>query len=381
MTTTPNTVPDLELRVLDVDPTALSEEVEEVVPASVLQRWGEADRTRHRPRLIVAERGNLAQAVALVQARPGTTYLKIVDVVGTSTEAQRAVVQHALELARSEGRVKLSWEHWTEPLPAWAGSLGFVPLAEPIGDHSRVEGPARGSVCWLDPAASPQDPGGHRYYRQSTHFSCGSVVSLLAQHLAGRLASEQLTEEAELRLWRRATNFPACDPFTLAVAVAESWPASSPQVSLDTRAPVMVGHLSESERHWRAVLQQASRDDAVASQIPVRTDRMSLGTLGEALRSGSRAALLISSERMHGFDVPHWVLVHAVTASGMFLLEDPWCAAEAGDTWVDAHLLPVAPGELEPMSVLESERSDHSRQAADGTTHDDVGYRGAVLLS
>lgn len=378
MTTTPNTVPaaPTRVRVLNVDPTALSEQVEAVVPASVLQRWGEADRTRHRPRLIVAERGNLAQAVALVQARPGTTYLKIVDLVGNSPAAQTAVVQHALDLARSEGRVKLSWEHWTEPLPEWAAALGFVALAEPIGEHTRAEGPARGSVCWLDSADQPQEVGAHRYYRQSTHFSCGSVVSLLAQHQAGRLAPEQLTEEAELRLWRRATNFPACDPLTLAVAVEEAWPESSPRVHLDTDAAVMVHYYPDPDQHWRTVLQRASHDDASARGIPLEAHRMSMGELAAVVHSGSRAALLISSERMHGFDVPHWVLVHAVTVSGTFLIEDPWCAAEVGDTWVDAHLLPVRPEALESMSVLEADRPEHHPHGGAET-----GYRAAVLLS
>lgn len=54
---------------------------------------------------------------------------------------------------------------------------------------------------------------------------------------------------------------------------------------------------------------------------------------------------------MQGFEVPHWVLCHG-TAPGAVVIEDPWANAATGDTWVDAHLLPVTDASLDTMSTV-----------------------------
>lgn len=61
--------------------------------------------------------------------------------------------------------------------------------------------------------------------------------------------------------------------------------------------------------------------------------------------------LLVSLAGMQGFEVPHWVLCHG-TAPGAVVIEDPWANAATGDTWVDAHLLPVADASLDTMSAI-----------------------------
>ncbi|MFE7052333.1 peptidase C39 family protein [Streptomyces californicus] len=363
-------------------PSAWPEELRRIARPEVLERWGAVDRAPHAPRLVAVPGDGGWEAAALVTARPGTAYAKIVDAVGDVPAAARAVVAYAEE----QGLVQVVWEGWTVSGEE-AAAAGFAPLRPPLpGGTDEPAGPRTGYVRWTagEGVAEPA------YYRQSTHFSCGAVTALLAQVRAGVVLPESLDREAELTLWRDATNFPACEPVGLGVAVRRRWPSSSVEVFLDTEEPVLLDHLDGDEREWRAVLQRASRTDADRLGVPVHGRRLSLAELREAVTgsgtAGAREAfagrdaaeareafagpgrcrhvlLLVSLATMQGFDVPHWVLCHGAVP-GAVVVEDPWFNTAAGETWVDAHLLPVADGSLDAMSLLGGE----------------VRVRGAVLI-
>ncbi len=351
-------------------PSAWPEELRRIARPEVLERWGAVDRAPHAPRLVAVPGDGGWAAAALVTARPGTAYAKIVDAVGDVPAAARAVVAYAEE----QGLVQVVWEGWTVSGED-AAAAGFAPLRPPLpGGTDEPAGPRTGYVRWTagEGVAEPA------YYRQSTHFSCGAVTALLAQVRAGVVRPESLDREAELTLWRDATNFPACEPVGLGVAVRRRWPSSSVEVFLDTEEPVLLDHLDGDEREWRAVLQRASRADADRLGVPVHGRRLSLAELREAVTgSGTAEAreavagpgrcrhvlLLVSLATMQGFDVPHWVLCHGAVP-GAVVVEDPWFNTAAGETWVDAHLLPVADASLDAMSLLGGE----------------VRVRGAVLI-
>lgn len=374
-------------------PSAWPDELRRIARPEVLERWGAVDRAPHAPRLVAVPGGGGWAAAALVTARPGTAYAKIVDAVGDVPAAARAVVAYAEE----QGLVQVVWEGWTVSGED-AAAAGFAPLRPPLpGGTDEPAGPRTGYVRWTagEGVAEPA------YYRQSTHFSCGAVTALLAQVRAGVVRPESLDREAELTLWRDATNFPACEPVGLGVAVRRRWPSSSVEVFLDTEEPVLLDHLDGDEREWRAVLQRASRADADRLGVPVHGRRLSLAELREAVtgsgtagarEAGAREAiagreaaeareavagreaaagpgrcrhvlLLVSLATMQGFDVPHWVLCHGAVP-GAVVVEDPWFNTAAGETWVDAHLLPVADASLDAMSLLGGE----------------VRVRGAVLI-
>lgn len=180
--------------------------------------------------------------------------------------------------------------------------------------------------------------------------------------LAGAHPPTSLDRTTEL--WRDATNFPACEPVGLGVAVRRRGTASPVEVFLDTDQPVLLAHLPEPEREWRAVLQRASRTEAGRVGVPVTTRRLSLTRVREAVQSREQVLLLVSLAAMQGYDVPHWVLCHGAVP-GAVVLEDPWFRAAAGETWVDAHLLPVPDASLEAMSLL---------------TEDGARFRGAVRV-
>ncbi|MFB8215658.1 peptidase C39 family protein [Streptomyces anulatus] len=325
--------------VVPYEPGAWPEWLRRTAPSDVLKCWGAVDRSPHAPRLVVTHDGDGA---ALLTARPSTAYVKIVDTVGDVPKAVDAVLSYAYE----QGLAQVKWEGWTASAEDTAAA-GFAPLRLPL---TRGPGePGAGYVRWLDKDGGIAEPP---YYRQSTAFTCGAVTALIAQTHAGAGTADPIGRQAELTLWREATNFPACEPVGLGVAVRRRWQTSRVKVHLDTDEPVLLSHLSESEQEWRAVLQHASRSDAERLGVPVDARRLSQLALRRGIgQERQHVLLLVSLAAMQGFDVPHWVLCHGVVP-GAVVIEDPWFNTAAGETWVDAHLLPVPDASLDAMSLI-----------------------------
>ncbi|MFD3685157.1 peptidase C39 family protein [Nocardiopsis sp. NPDC058631] len=330
------------------DPAARPAPLERIAPGGVLDRWAAADRSAHAPQIVAVPdaTGQTWAGAALVTARPQTAYVKIVDAVGDVPAAVEAVVAHA----RDRGLAQVKWEGWTVGA-ADAAALGFAPMGAPRGQAQDAVRPRTGYVRWLGSDGAAEPP----YYRQSTNFTCGAVVALIAQVQAGQVPRASLDRPAELALWRGATNFPACEPVGLGVAVRRTWPSSPVTVFLDVDRPVLLDSYSGDEREWRAVLQRASRADAAQAGVPLDPRRLSLPGIRSAIARGDRVLLLVSLEAMQGFDVPHWVLCHGAVP-GALVIEDPWTNDATGDTWVDAHLLPVSDSALDAMSSMEQDR-------------------------
>ncbi|MFD7069719.1 peptidase C39 family protein [Streptomyces sp. NPDC059913] len=314
----------------------------------VPEHWRDVDRSAHAPRLVAVAREDGAgwAAAALVTARPETAYLKIVDAVGDVTAAAGAVVGHA----RRQGLVQVKWEGWTVD-PGAALAAGFAPLRAPL-TATGPDAPPTGYVRWLPgPEVAVPEPA---YYGQTTHFTCGAVTALVARAHAGAVPWASLDRTAELTLWREATNFPACEPVGLGVAVRRAWPSAPVTVHLDTDRPVLLDHCTQEERDWRAVLQRASREEAGRTGLPVEPSRLPVTAIRDAVARRGHVLLLVSLAAMQGFDVPHWVLCHGAVP-GALVIEDPWSQTASGDTWVDAHLLPVPDPSLDAMSLIAGE--------------------------
>ncbi|MGC5363067.1 peptidase C39 family protein [Streptomyces sp. DT24] len=342
--------------VVPYEPDTPPDRLARLVPHEVSERWRAVDRSAHAPHIVAVpgDDGEDWTAAALVTARPDTAYLKIVDAVGDVQAAVAAVVAHA----RRRELAQLKWEGWTAG-PEDAVAAGFAALSPPLTQPEGAAGPAAGYVRWLRDGVVTAPP----YYGQTTHFTCGAVTALVAQVHAGALPWEALDRQAELTLWRDATNFPACEPVGLGVALRRARPSSRVTVHLDTDRPVMLDHYPSSDQEWRALLQRTSRTDAERIGVPIDPRHLSLTEIRDAIGRQEHVLLLLSLAGMQGFDVPHWVLCHGVVP-GAVVIEDPWANAATGDTWVDAHLLPVPDPSLDTMSTMSPE-----------------GFRGAVTIS
>lgn len=327
------------------------------VGAERVAAWSVA-RARYRPELWVARRGGVPVAAVLTTGRPATAATTLVDPWWTDEDAAAALIGHLVERARDRGDVAVKWRTASE-LPPLAVASGFDPLRAPDGAVGTEN--VRGAVRWLEPIVHAE-PG---YYAQTTMFTCGAVASLMGAGLRGadgfRAADDD--RDRELAFWRRASNFPACEPFGLAVATAEHLGTSALEVALDTDGPVLVEDYSGFDLSFRTELQHESRRRAAELGIAVTGERVAIADVARRVAGGELALLLIDEEPMHGEHGPHWVLAHASDGEDIVVIEDPWINRDTGETWVDTHELPVRSADLDRL-----------------VRWSDAGYRGVVFV-
>jgi hypothetical protein len=290
-------------------------------------------------------------AAALVSRRPATLAAKIAHTWTESGEADAALrdlVDGVLADSRDRGDVCVKWQTGLDDQTPERS--GFTAMRAPHASAPGTEGVA-GWVFWLRPPAHEEPP----YYSQTSTFTCGAVTALLASEIrgSGGFASGGGNRDRELDFWRTASNYPTCEPIGLAVALREflaDAAGSSPvEVFLDADGPVLLeSYTSAFDRGFRAELQENSLRKALGSDIAVRRDRLPIEEVASRVGAGELALLLIDLEPMYGFAVPHWVLAHAAS-DGVVYLDDPWISVNWGETWVDAHELPVAVADLDRM--------------------------------
>ncbi|MEZ3161711.1 peptidase C39 family protein [Microbacterium sp. BWT-B31] len=321
-------------------------------------------REGYRPELsVVRDHDGAPRAAVLTSGRPATAATKIVDVwwrSGAEADAE-ALVRSVVERARERGDVAVKWQVAPDaPAPALIEALGFAELRHPWSALG-TEG-TRGFVRWLTDAPA-REPG---YYAQSTLFTCGSVAALIAADAHGHagFAGDGVRDrDLEVGFWRRASNYPACEPVGLAVALQEHLPSLGVEVALDHDGPVLIEGFTGFDRDFRAELQAESAQRAEALGIPLRRDRAAVDEIIRRVGAGECALLLIDEEPMHGETGPHWVTAHGVAGAAL-VVDDPWINVEAGETWVDTHAMPVLPGDVDRL-----------------VRWSDAGYRGVVFTA
>jgi len=330
-------------------------------------------------RLHIARSADGAPIAALLTTRrPATLSTKIahtwrsVDTVDSDVAFER-LVDEVVTDALALGHVSVKWQtHDAPDSPALVNferlefeRLGFERMRAPYASATGTEGVA-GFVRWLRPVPHDEPP----YYSQTSTFTCGAVTALVASEIrgSGGFAVDGDNRDHELDFWRRASNYPSCEPVGLAVALRESLAdasgASPVEVFLDTDKPVLLESYPDGfDRTFREELQANSLRKALGTDIAVRRERVTVDQISARLRAGELALLLIDLEPMFGFAVPHWVLAHAA-ADGVVIIDDPWISASWGETWVDAHELPVSAADLDRMLAW-----------------GDGGYRGVVFVT
>lgn len=321
------------------------------------QRWS-APRGAYRPALVTVTEGGEVLAAALETGRPATAGTTAVDPWWRDESVGAALVRALRDRARARDDIALKWSS-PEELPPFAAEAGFVPLRRPygaVGTQSTL-----GAVLWLRhlPHAEPG------YYAQTTLFTCGAVASLMGAGLRGieGFAGDSQDRDVELGFWRLASNYPACEPFGLAVTTAEHVGTSAVEVSLDHDGPVLVENYTGFELDFRSELQAESRRRAEELGIVVSGVRVGVEEIARRVAGGDLALLLIDEEPMHGEHGPHWVLAHASDGVDVVIVEDPWINRDTGETWVDTHELPVRLADLDRL-----------------VRWSDEGYRGVIFI-
>lgn len=224
-----------------------------------------------------------------------------------------------------------------------AVSAGFVALRPPVEP---------GPVSSAAPVGYVHRRGGRSrrelgYYRQTTEITCGPVALLGALESLGLVPEP--TRLDELRLWRAATLSPDTDAHGLALLAD----ASGAEVAVVTNQPgalVLDPNLTGWEAQLRGDLQADFVARAGEAGINSEVREFTIAEVRRAVEGGAIVVLLVDELAMHGVACAHWVTVHGAV-DGALVVDDPWTDAEFGETWVDAHELPIRDADLEAMAV------------------------------
>ena len=313
----------------------------------LVSRW-QIRREPYRPRVVTVSRDGATVAAALISGRPATAALKIVDFWSTDDAAADAMLLDTLvQFAQDQDVVVLKWETRTgAALPPLAVERGFVPMRS----HRQMEDSelVHGHALWFE-AIPHVEP---RYRWQTTDFTCGAIAGLIAAELAGQpgFGGDVTDRRLEIDFWRQASNYPACEPIGLAVALRRHVGSDrGVEVTLDAATPILLEGFAGFEREFRVELQNDSMHQAADLEIPVRRERVEVAEIATRIAADEVALLLIDQTPMHADNEAHWITAHASDGHSVVLVQDPWIDRPAGETWVDAHDLAIRLGDLDRM--------------------------------
>ncbi len=296
---------------------------------------------------------------ALVLLRRGTSLARLYS-IATAPQAQglgvgRLLLRAAQAAALAEGAIALRLEVRPDNAAALAlyhseGYRTFGRHTDYYADHTdalRLE-------KLLIEGAEPNDDARVPYYRQTTEFTCGPAVLMMAMAALNPEAIS-LDRSTELRLWREATTIfmtsgpGGCDPYNMAVALKRR--GFRPEIHISQPGPVLLDTVRDPAK--RAVMELVQSDAlALCAErgITIFWGALTAEALRAQLDAGRQAIALISSYRMYHERVPHWVLVHGHDTR-CFYIHDPWVAEGELETDFAKANLPIPFAEFDRMSA------------------------------
>jgi ribosomal protein S18 acetylase RimI-like enzyme len=150
------------------------------------------------------------------------------------------------------------------------------------------------------------------YFQQTTEFTCGPSALLMS--MAKLNKSVELTQQAELAIWRSATTIfmtsghGGTHPLGLAIAAVNY--GFKPEVFINQAIPLFLASVrNEQKKRILAYVEEEFLTQSKALNIDIRYEEFAIHHISEAIKTGASVLCLISSYQFDGFKGPHWVSV------------------------------------------------------------------------
>ncbi|WP_316979731.1 peptidase C39 family protein [Shumkonia mesophila] len=312
--------------------------------------------TRARAIFLVAEQAGKAvgNVVVLLHGRTSLArvYSMAVDPARQGAGVGLALLREAESRALADGRAVMRLEVRTDN----ARAIGLYRREgyREIGRILRYYEDGCDALRMEKTLAGGDQPGLSRvpYYAQTLEFTCGSAALMMAMKALN--PTFPLSRNLELRLWRESTTvFMAaghggCGPVGLGLAAMRR--GFDVEVHLSRSGPLFIDSVRSAEKRdvIRLVYEDFRREAAevglkMINQPPTRR------RLLRFLDAGAVPVVLISSYRLYGEKVPHWVVLTGHDEHFVYL-HDPYVDFGEHGTETDAVNVPVAHAEFDRMA-------------------------------
>lgn len=204
----------------------------------------------------------------------------------------------------------------------------------------------------------PEDARHVPHYAQTTEFTCGPAVMMMA--MAAFDARQEMSRTRELRLWREATTIfmtaghGGCEPIGMAVGLAKR--GFDAEIFASRPSPYFLDTVRDSEKREIMQLTQAEfvRE---AKELGIKKHRRGLKArdFAQFVDKGALAIVLISGYRMFDEKFPHWLLIHAHQGKHL-IVHDPWVDPDLFESPSAATNLPIPFDEFDRMAQYGANR-------------------------
>lgn len=182
------------------------------------------------------------------------------------------------------------------------------------------------------------------YFEQTLDFTCGPAALMMAMKALD--PTLVLDRKLELRLWREATTIfmlsghGGCGPYGLALAAAARGFRVS--VHLSGEDGVFLGRSvrDPEKREVMRLVQEDMEEELRSMGIPVSVPVLRVTELAQRLATGALPLVLVSSYRLYGDRLPHWVVVTGVDRHFVYI-HDPFVDRARGGARVASIDLPI----------------------------------------
>jgi hypothetical protein len=190
------------------------------------------------------------------------------------------------------------------------------------------------------------------FYEQTLDFTCGASSLMMAMKALDPLID--LDRTLELRIWREATTIfmtsghGGCGPFGLALAARHRGFLADIYVN-DPAVPLVDSVRSAEKKEVMRLVHEEMLEEAEELRIPIHYTTLPLEPMERHFTAGAIPIVLISSYRIYGEKVPHWVVVTGFDTHFVYV-NDPFVDRDEGETPIDSINIAIPKREFTRMA-------------------------------